>query len=72
MTDPAPYRVKVRPEVTGSSAELVRTYDSTYGACSPGCCPEALAAVIERLANDADLSISNLHRIAAQLRGEQP
>jgi hypothetical protein len=71
------FKAKVRPPLTPAAAELVRIYDSTYGSASPGCCPEALAAVLDALAEDlfvADMrpACRLLLERAALLRGEQP
>jgi hypothetical protein len=61
------YSAKVRPELSPPAQRLVDVYDQTYGASSPGCCPEALAAVLEEIAScDGD----RLWFLASQLRGK--
>jgi hypothetical protein len=78
MTDPT-FRAKVRPELHPAAAELVRVYNDTYGSCAPGCCPEALAAVLSDIAEEIDDKDGGpcwqgaiLARYAALLRGEEP
>ena len=53
---------------TPEAEELIRVYDATFGSTAPGCCPEALAAVLVRIA-ESDPSSRDLHRLAAALRG---
>jgi hypothetical protein len=48
---------------------LVNIYEATPGSTGPGCCPEALAAVLGRI---AALESIDLSMWAALLRGEQP
>jgi hypothetical protein len=59
----------IRPELHPAAQELVRIYESVPGSTGPGCCPEALAAVIDRVAGFN--AIGHLE-LAALLRGEQP
>jgi hypothetical protein len=70
---------KVRPELGPEAAELVRIYDNTYGSASPGCCPEALAGVLDEIAEQLEAQNGGpcwpgraLRGRAALLRGEQP
>lgn len=70
MTAPH-FRAAVRPVLPPEAAELVRIYDSTYGSSSPGCCPEALAAVLQHLAS-TDPSRDDLIHLAFALRGSTP
>ena len=67
-----PFSKKVRPELSPEAAELVRVYDSTYGSASPGCCPEALAAVLDAIAEEpaAVFARRYLTAMALQLRGK--
>jgi hypothetical protein len=50
------------------AAELVAIYEATPGSTGPGCCPEALAAVLDRLAA-MNLGWRDLSRLANELRG---
>jgi hypothetical protein len=59
----------VRPELHPAAQELVRIYESVPGSTGPGCCPEALAAVLLKV---AALESIDLSMWAALLRGEQP
>lgn len=68
MSDPL-FRAQVRPTLSPEAAALTEIYDATYGSCSPGCCPEALANVLSHIA-ESDPSTRDLHRLAAALRGE--
>ena len=49
MTDPT-FRAKVRPELHPAAQMLVNIYEATPGSTGPGCCPEALAAVLLKVA----------------------
>jgi hypothetical protein len=64
-----PYRAKIRPTLTPAAQGLVQAYEATYGSSAPGCCPEALAAVLAHLAA-LDIGARELHRLAGELRGE--
>jgi len=75
----ADFKAQVRPELHPAAQELVNIYEATPGSTGPGCCPEALAAVLA----DIELEIYDKHggpcwqsktigRYAALLRGEQP
>ena len=59
----------VRPELHPAAQMLVNIYEATPGSTGPGCCPEALAAVLGRI---AALESIDLSMWAALLRGEQP
>ena len=48
MTTPT-FQIKIRPELHPDAQELVRIYESTPGSTGPGCCPEALAAVLNHM-----------------------
>ena len=63
------FRAQVRPELCPSAQRLVAAYDQTYGSSAPGCCPEALAAVLEELAQLEPSSGEHLRYRARQLRG---
>lgn len=65
----AEFRAKIRPVLTPHAAELVAIYEATPGSTGPGCCPEALADVLDRLAA-MDLGWRDLSRLANELRGE--
>jgi hypothetical protein len=72
MTDPT-FRAEGRPELHPAAQELVKVYDDTYGSNSPGCCPEALAAVLDHIyVSDKHWNAMEHNRFAALLRGEQP
>jgi hypothetical protein len=61
-----------RPELHPAAQELVAIYEAVPGALTyPGCCPEALAAVVEFVARGCEWRVSALN-VAALLRGEQP
>jgi hypothetical protein len=51
------WSAKIRPELHPAAQELVNIYEATPGSTGPGCCPEALAAVLDFVywesANDA-------------------
>ena len=64
----SPFKATVRPELPAEAAELVAVYESTFGSYSIGCCPEALANVLSRIA-ESDPGPRDLHRLAAALRG---
>lgn len=72
------FKAKVRPTLNPQAAELVRVYEAVPGALTyPGCCPEGLAAVLDRLKDAAakagdDRGVTNLTKLAVMLRGEQP
>jgi hypothetical protein len=54
----------------GSPAQMpVNIYEATPGSTGPGCCPDALAAVLGRIAVIEGIDLSMW---AALLRGEQP
>lgn len=64
-----PFRAKIRPTLTPAAAALVAAYEATYGSAGPGCCPEALASVLDHLAAH-DAGLRDLRRLAGELRGE--
>jgi hypothetical protein len=59
----------IRPELHPSAQMLVNIYEATPGSTGPGCCPEALAAVLDQIAG---LAYGDVADLAALLRGEQP
>ena len=68
----------IRPELHPAAQELVNIYESTPGSTGPGCCPEALAAVlnvlslmIQRADDGPSRHSRKLDGLAALLRGEQ-
>jgi hypothetical protein len=61
----------IRPELHPAAQELVRVYESVPGSTGPGCCPEALAAVLEFIIPSTEWRHEALS-LAALLRGEQP
>ena len=64
------FKAKVRPELGPYAQSLVDVYNATFGSCSPGCCPEAVAAVLEALAQESgSISRQELLLIANGLRG---
>jgi hypothetical protein len=66
-----PFSKKVRPLLRPKAAELVAAYEAVPGAITyPGCMPEALAAVLERIESNGDWS--DLNMLAELLRGWQP
>ena len=48
----------VRPELHPAAQELVNIYEATPGSTGPGCCPEALAAVLGRIAALESIDLS--------------
>ena len=48
----------VRPELHPAAQELVNIYDATPGSTGPGCCPEALAAVLLKVAALESIDLS--------------
>ena len=68
MTNPT-FHAKIRPELHPAAQELVAIYEATPGSTGPGCCPEALAAVLDYMAGWSETAHM---RSAALLRGEQP
>jgi hypothetical protein len=82
------WSAKVRPELHPAAQMLVNIYEATPGSTGPGCCPEALAAVLEHLLETQTqcfsewqgvmhqhffyLKVSTVANAAALLRGEQP
>jgi hypothetical protein len=73
MTNPT-FHAKIRPELHPAAQELVAIYEAVPGALTyPGCMPEALAAVLERIWAKSDgYPKPWLKHTAALLRGEQP
>jgi hypothetical protein len=72
MTDPT-FRAKVRPELHPAAQKLVNIYEATPGSTGPGCCPEALAAVLDHIyRKDAYWQQMESGELAALLRGEAP
>ena len=63
------WTAKVRPELHPAAQELVNIYEATPGSTGPGCCPEALAAVLQQVAG---LDAAALRELAAFLLGWQP
>lgn len=68
MSSDGSFKARQRPVVQGFAAELVKAYEDTYGSSGPGCCPEALASVLELLAKNCDTSPAGLRYIAGSLR----
>jgi hypothetical protein len=69
----ADFKAKVRPELHPAAQELVNIYEATPGSTGPGCCPEALAAVLDHIAAANPLMDDRSVMVkAALLRGEQP
>ena len=64
-----PYCAQIRPTLTPDAAALVAAYEATYGSTGPGCCPSALASVLDHLAAQ-DAGLRDLRRLAGELRGE--
>jgi hypothetical protein len=73
MTDPT-FKAAIRPSLHPAAAELVAIYEAVPGALTyPGCCPEALAAVIDHIWAKPGQELDEvLFDLAALLRGEQP
>lgn len=66
-----PFRARVRPTLPPAAQELVDEYEATYGSSGPGCCPEALAAVLDLAAAKCEVAAQlTLHALADALRGE--
>ena len=63
------WTAKVRPELHPAAQMLVRTYEAVPGSTGPGCCPEALAAVLSKV---AALESIDLSMWAELLCGGQP
>jgi hypothetical protein len=59
----------VRPELHPAAQMLVNIYEATPGSTGPGCCPEALAAVLLKV---AALESIDLSMWAELLCGGQP
>jgi hypothetical protein len=71
MTNPT-FKARVRPELHPAAQELVNIYEATPGSTGPGCCPEALAAVLDRVyGSDAYFMQMESGKLSALLRGEQ-
>jgi hypothetical protein len=65
-----PFRARVRPTLGPTARDIVAAYERTPGSTGPGCCPEALAAVIDLVAyRYGALSEPDLHHLADLLRG---
>jgi hypothetical protein len=62
------FHAKVRPALHPAALDLVRIYEAIPGSTGPGCCPEALAAVIQTVAG---LDAVQILELAALLRGEK-
>lgn len=74
MTEPR-FTAKTTPTLTPRAQGLVDAYEATYGSTGPGCCPQALAAVLDAMADDKPGPVlgypSNyLRALAAELRGK--
>lgn len=55
MSTPEPvFRAKVRPPLCDRAQQLVAIYEAVPGSTGPGCCPEALAAVLRHLAEECE------------------
>jgi hypothetical protein len=68
-----PFSAKVRPELRPPAAELVAIYEAVPGALTyPGCMPEALAAVLQHIGDEAGRDWTDLKMLAELLRGWQP
>jgi hypothetical protein len=48
----------IRPELHPAAQMLVNIYEATPGSTGPGCCPEALAAVLGRIAVIESIDLS--------------
>ena len=59
----------IRPELHPAAQELVAIYQAVPDSTGPGCCPEALAAVLDYVAGWSETAHM---RSAALLRGERP
>ena len=59
----------IRPELHPAAQMLVNIYEATPGSTGPGCCPEALAAVLLKVAAIESIDLSMW---AELLCGEQP
>ena len=63
------FRAAIRPSLHPAALDLVRIYEATPGSTGPGCCPEALAAVLQTVAG---LDAVALLELAALLKGVEP
>jgi hypothetical protein len=61
------FEAKVQVELMPEAKGLVDIYENTFGSTGPGCCPEALAAVLDHLVEF--YSIDDLRYLANNLRG---
>jgi hypothetical protein len=69
------FRAVIRPDLSREAQALVAAYERTPGSTGPGCCPEALAAVLGMVAEDAarviglcgSISVIELLRMKAKL-----
>ena len=52
------WTAKVRPELHPAAQMLVNIYEATPGSTGPGCCPEALAAVLLKVAALESIDLS--------------
>jgi hypothetical protein len=43
------FRATIAPTLTSRAQRLVEEYEATYGSSGPGCCPQALATVLDHL-----------------------
>ena len=75
------FQAKIRPKLHPDAQELVNIYESIPGSTGPGCCPEALAAVLDHMtkkytlifdeyATVAGVCIDAMQKNACLLRGE--
>lgn len=74
MTAPA-FRPSVATTLTPRAQRLVDAYEATYGSSGPGCCPQALAAVLDYLVSTRlfkPAPTDYLKALAAEVRGGEP
>ena len=62
-----PVSIKITPTLNALASELVHAYEATYGSSGPGCNPNGLAAVLDRIALLEGMP--RLMEIADDLRG---
>lgn len=59
--------IRITPELNAEARELVGVYEATVGSTGPGCNPDSLAAVLDRIALLEGLP--RLLELADSLRG---
>ena len=45
--DPTKFSATIRPELDPLAKHLIELYNDTFGSTGPGCCPEAVASILD-------------------------